>query len=284
MPSTRETFLEKVSSLNQKEKVYLLNIFKKHDIGYSKNSSGYFFNLSQIDDSLLLELENYINLIYSNRKKIEENDNKRQEEINYYANLLKNEELKKKKEEKETFNDLLKLNNTSITLEISKKKRYIQKIVEFDTSEDLGVWNKRKYKKNSLYDRLFSKFKRLKYAENHKDADGLVDTENVVYTEGLDGDIEDIEGVEGVEDIEEIEETDGLDGDIEAGDLGVEDIEDVEEFVGDTEGLDVEEDIEDYEKTDKFEEKLKFYKDILSLEGYVFSDDILKLQVEEYLV
>lgn len=281
MPSTRETFLEKVSSLNQKEKVYLLNIFKKHDIGYSKNSSGYFFNLSQIDDSLLLELENYINLIYSNRKKIEENDNKRQEEINYYANLLKNEELKKKKEEKETFNDLLKLNNTSITLEISKKKRYIQKIVEFDTSEDLGVWNKRKYKKNSLYDRLFSKFKRLKYAENHKDtegdADGVVDTECLVDTEGLldtegliDGDVEDIEGVE---DIEEIEETDCLDGDVEAGDL---DIEDVEEF-------DVEEDIETHEKTDKFEEKLKFYKDILSLEGYVFSDDILKLEVEEYL-
>lgn len=293
MSSTRELFLEKVSSLTSKEKVYLLNVFKKHDIGYSKNSSGYFFNLSQIEDSILTELENYINLIQTNRKNIEENDHKREEEINYYANLLKNEELKKEKEEKDTYNDLLKLDTTSIVFEISKKKRYIQKIIEFDTSDDLGGWNKRKYKKNSLYDRLFSKFKKIKFnhnldvdAEGEVDADGAdlelegdleLDVDVDVDVEGnIDGDVDgELEG-DGDLDVDIDGEIDlDIDADIDCNDLEGE-IE--PEFEGEPEP-----DSEEEKQNEMFEEKLKFYKDILSSEGYIFSDAVLKLQIEEYV-
>lgn len=280
MTSKRELFLEKASALNQQEKVYLLNVFKKHDIGYSKNTNGYFFNLTHLDDETLDKLENYIDLIVSNRKKIEENDNKRQEQMIYYKNLLKNEEIKKEKEEKELYNQLLKVISNKISVEISKKKRYKQKIINFDTSDEPTSWLiKKKYKKNTIYGRLYNKIKKIRSSNEKKEAeediddnisemDGEIDTEAILDNEPepeLDHD-PDLDEIEPDHDIEQ-----DLDHDLDI----TEDI--------DTEEQEQEHDQDTETQGDHFDEKLKFFKNILSSEGFIFSETIIKLQIEDYI-
>lgn len=289
MPSKRELFLEKVSTLNQQEKLYLLNIFKKYDIGYSKNTNGYFFNLTHVDDETLDELENYIDLIVSNRKKIEENDTKREQKIMYYKNLLKNEEIKKENEEKELYNQLLKVISNKITFQITKKKKYKQKIINFDTSDEPTQWLiKKKYKKNTIYGRLYNKIKKIRSNNEKKEKEVEDECEEIEIEEGegevfgeqdedFDQEIDTVEiddthDTHEAHEVHEVHETDAMQITHDH------DTEDIQEIEHDDTEIELEQ-----EHEDTFDEKLKFFKDILSAEGYVFSETIIKLQIEDYI-
>jgi hypothetical protein len=318
--SLRKLFVDKVGTLNSSEKVHVLNFLRKHDVGYSKNTNGYLFNLSHLEDNFIKELEDYLNLIISNRKKLEETDFKRQEQMIYYKNLLKNEEEKKKTEEKELYNDLLKIISCGITFEIKKKKKYIQKLIVFDTSQEPCAWNsKKRYKKNSVRGRLCNIMKKIKTNQcdnggaddeiGTNDEFGVPDTTDEPYA-----DVGRIWGVDVDPDTEtfgeiQVQPSHDQDHDHDNDLFGTTDPDHtVPDFVRDTDqdpdlfGTDTDHPVENHEldndsdisedveyeeesrrEQEEFDERIKYFKTILASEGYVFSDAVLQLKIEEYI-
>ena len=83
--------INKIKNLTTNEKLHILNILKKHNITFTKNSNGYFFDLSLLSDELVNKLIKCAELIESKRDLIERLDKKRNEQLNYYRLLIVNQ-------------------------------------------------------------------------------------------------------------------------------------------------------------------------------------------------
>lgn len=83
-----DLLLNKIKNLSEKEKLHVLNILKKYDVKYTKNTNGYFFNLSTIDEHIINKIITCINLIEEKRDLISTLDKKREVQLKYYYNLI----------------------------------------------------------------------------------------------------------------------------------------------------------------------------------------------------
>jgi hypothetical protein len=122
-----KTLINKIKNLSPKEKTHILSILKKHSIEFTKNSNGYFFNLNKINAGVMEQLSKCVELIEKNRNLLVVLDKKRNEQLDYYRDLIQT-----------------KINKT---IDI-KRSEYIQKFfVEDDPDRDLKYFISKKVKK-----------------------------------------------------------------------------------------------------------------------------------------
>ncbi len=72
----KKKLYESINSLTSIEHEEILKILQKHNIFYSKNNNGIFFNLSTLQDDIINELDNFISFCLLNKTKLDEYDKK----------------------------------------------------------------------------------------------------------------------------------------------------------------------------------------------------------------
>jgi hypothetical protein len=118
-----------VEKLSIKEKKHIFNILMDTECGFTKNNTGYFFNLNSINQDAIKKISDCIDLIYRHRELITKMDNKREEEMIYYKKLIKEkQQLRKKEQDDNIYNTLVIKVNTDIIYEIIKESKIINKI------------------------------------------------------------------------------------------------------------------------------------------------------------
>lgn len=80
--------ISRISRLNQKEKVHILNILYTKNIEFTKNANGYFFNFLNIENDVIEKICNCLTLIEENTDLIKEMDRRRTELLQYYKLLI----------------------------------------------------------------------------------------------------------------------------------------------------------------------------------------------------
>ena len=66
----RQKFLEDLKTLTKSEYIEIVRILNKHNVEYSENSNGIFFNLVNISQSVFDALELFMNFTQSNRRQL----------------------------------------------------------------------------------------------------------------------------------------------------------------------------------------------------------------------
>jgi hypothetical protein len=84
----KNELVSRVSRLAPREKMHILNILKSNGVVFTKNKNGYFFNLSQVEPSILEKIHNCLVLIEKNRDILSEMDKRREELIHYYKKVI----------------------------------------------------------------------------------------------------------------------------------------------------------------------------------------------------
>jgi len=54
---------DKIESINSIQHKSIFRIFKKHNVQYSENKNGIFINLSEVNENILKEINNYLNYL-----------------------------------------------------------------------------------------------------------------------------------------------------------------------------------------------------------------------------
>lgn len=73
----KRQLFEKINNLSSTEHEEIFNIINRHDdITYTSNKNGVFFNLSNITDDVIEEIDNFVNFCLSNKKDLDEYDQK----------------------------------------------------------------------------------------------------------------------------------------------------------------------------------------------------------------
>jgi Bromodomain extra-terminal - transcription regulation len=77
---------EKINSLGGTEHMEIFKILKTHNISFSENKNGVFFNLTTLPDDVLAAIETFVSYCYENKEQLDEYD-KRLNECKYRNNI-----------------------------------------------------------------------------------------------------------------------------------------------------------------------------------------------------
>lgn len=256
--------INNINTLNDKEKIHIYNILVQNNIKFTKNSNGYFFVLKDSDLIIIEKINNCINLINTNRELIHEMDNRREELIKVYKNIIDSKIKNKNEQYIKKYNDIITIKEQ----DPSKPSHPIVPIVHSDPDYLIEEYNKKckkSFKNNKLYE-IFKKFKKFK---KHVAKQDFVEyDEEDGYDVYLNSD--------DIDDIDDIGDTD----DIIVDDIIVEDI--IEE--DDVDVIEEEEKVQDYACIDDIEEdqdddsykfiqkNMLMYKKILVNHGFIFKE------------
>lgn len=64
----RKLFLETIKSLSKAESIEILRILQKHNVPYSENTNGVFFNVSGLEQDVFDALLKFLDFTQSNRR------------------------------------------------------------------------------------------------------------------------------------------------------------------------------------------------------------------------
>jgi hypothetical protein len=70
----RKSLFDKINILSSTEHEEILKIVKGHNVTYSQNKNGIFFNLSSIPDIVVRDIDNFVSYCISNKKELDEYD------------------------------------------------------------------------------------------------------------------------------------------------------------------------------------------------------------------
>ena len=274
----------RISKLQDKEKIHVLNILRSNNIQFTKNANGYFFNLLELDSSIILKICECLDLIEKNVDLIKDMDKKRSDLLLYYKKLIEEKLKQSINKKREDYVQRLILKKVSgISMNFNKISRFnkIKSFAHYNIDNDPGVHPdvivreylklKFKYPKNSVYSRILSNLKSKKPQES---------TTNEV--ENSENDFDNI--IEVDENISEVGESLGdvdIDVDIDA-DVDVDIDADVDVDV-DVDVLDVDVDLieekqsmdedDTVEQEDNQDMKILYYKKLLNKQGFIFDDN-----------
>lgn len=270
--------VEKINHLTKKEKYHILLILQKHNIEYTKNSNGFFFNMVHITPGINNEIEECLKLIETNRTSIRELELKRDKMYKSFKELVESRLiLTQQKTIREYVNTLQLQPYTDIVCTVNRIFRFEHYNNKADPDELLKEYQKTKsMPKNSVFARLQSKMKAIKSKssirkslnrnniENH---DNLFDyndceeecEENIEENNDYEDDIEDQVEIE--DNLLDEQRSDSVDDDIETESVNSETSSNQQAFK------------KDYE----------FYKDILNKRGFVFTDNKTFVTLQEYI-
>lgn len=175
----KKQLFEKINILSKTEHEEIYKIVKKHDnITFSKNKNGIFFNLSDINDEMYEELDNFVTYCINNKKDLDDYDKKINEcKINNNYNNIIHINLDTMPQEhalieKMEFEDWNKIICDSKS--ILKVSTYVEKLM---TDRDkIG-----KKKINVKFNNAKKKFAKKIYNEKKFDSDGSKDLELESY-------------------------------------------------------------------------------------------------------
>lgn len=289
--------ISRVNKLDNKEKVHILNILKTHNVDFTKNRNGYFFNLSSVNDEIVLKISKCLDLIESNRDLIRKIDKRRDELLEYYKKIIQEKISNKVKKMTEEYNKKLLLYKveTSIMMDIKNISKRINTSIG-DPDDMIKEYSKNlyKYEKNSVYANIISKIKA--YNSSHRNLDKKVKDRSEGYEDMEDMKFSDYNTMDDYYMNDDIIEDDMIDDMIDdspidnpVDDENVDDISNDDEYEthcsdevsymdevynDNIENDDVEIDDEEVKKEDiEMETNINYYKNLLSKKGYSFDDN-----------
>lgn len=175
----KKQLFEKINTLSKTEHEEIYKIVKKNnDITFSKNKNGIFFNLSDINDSMYEDLDNFVTYCINNKKNLDDYDKKINEcKINNnYNNIihinldtLPQEHALIEKMELEDWNKII-LDSKAI----QKVSTYVEKLMN-DRDKIC------KKKNNAKFNNAKKKFAKKIYSEKKIDVDVSKDLEIESY-------------------------------------------------------------------------------------------------------
>ena len=258
--------IENLSSLDQ---VNVLRVLKEHNVPYTLNSNGYFFNLNDIQKESYTNLVDYIEKIKENKVFLEQSDALRVQCMNEYRDNIDKRIVEKHQQLERDRESRLKLVKDSVELIVSADIELV------DTDPDILIKNYLESKKRFT--------RRLPLCIRMRKND----TPRVIkHTEGDEcipdvpvGTVDNIEVTEGIDETD-VEVTDDADEN-EMCDYNDEDEEDTSEDK--VEGRYKDEDSHESKPRVIFvsKETVDHYRDILTSQGYIFekgNHDILVVQ------
>lgn len=280
--------INRISKLTTKEKIHILNILKIHNIDFTKNINGYFFNLSSVNDEVIQKIIKCLELIECNRDLIKEMDKRREQLLNYYKTLIENTLKKTIEERKKEYIEFLTLRRENNNMYIEKKRIYkinVRKIADPEEYMKDFYKSKNKYDKTSVYYKLLIKLKRNSgnsnyNATNHDDDIISISggSELSDYVSEIDND-NDNDNIDIIEDNENDKITDLEDEFDELNkDNDIISEEDINEDINDDNNIENEYDLEiedtliQKQKNPIRIDDMSFYKNLLSQQGFIFNE------------
>ena len=275
--------IQRISKLQNKEKIHILNILRMSKVEFTKNSNGYFFNFLNIDKNIINEICNCLDLIEKNSDILKELERRRSELLNYYKNLIEerlNNNIKQRRNE--YIKKLHVKNDCNLQITIKPRSK-IKRRYKYDVNTDPDVLikdyikSKNTFNKNGVYHRIVTSIKFIK----NKSRRDIKAAEDITKDDITKDDINDDTGYEDTKDDESIIDntTDELYLENEDNNSNKDD-NDNEDYVLDDmlENDDKEEVIEDQEEEQEDEEDIKqmnflYYKKLLRDQGFKFNDN-----------
>jgi hypothetical protein len=71
---TRKLIFDRINSLSSTEHEEILKIIRQHDVSYSQNKNGIFFNLSNLSNDVVKNIDEFVTYCISNKKDLDEYD------------------------------------------------------------------------------------------------------------------------------------------------------------------------------------------------------------------
>lgn len=279
----------RINKLNAKEQLHILNILKTHNVKFSKNSNGYFFNFIDINDDILDKIYKCLELIESNTDLLKEMDRRRNELLIYYKKLIEDKLNLNIKLKKDNYIQKLKLYDNKIKMDI-KRVNKIKKRVYYDINKDKDIdvvmkeylKSRSKYKKDSVYYKIMGKIKTRKLFDNRKHETD--DFEDGGYD--IDKCESDMESIK--DDIESIkDDSDFIKDDFSEEEYNYNSENSDNEIYDEPFQTGIEEDKLDdiYYEEKNIELEVDFYKKLLNKQGFIFDENKrCLLHLEEYIV
>lgn len=289
--------IARISKLNSKEKVHILNILHTKNIDFTKNANGYFFNLLNIEDEIIQKIYNCLKLIEENTDRIKEMEKRRNELLQYYKLLIEEKLQNNLQKKRDSYIQKLIIHPyTEITLTKKRKnilnKKQINSNIDTDILIKEHLKSKLKYSKNSVYHRLVTFIKLSKSNKTKKNDDEDDDTDiksnhdsdDVVRRQGdtvddiseinLSGNLDDYISETAFEDNENFDDYDicsdkgsGIVDDLDER----EEIDEVIELDEMDEVIELDEDVNNNDDYKKME--FLYYKKLLNKQGFVFDEN-----------
>lgn len=271
----------RINHLSHKEKHHILNILKANNIEYTKNTNGFFFNFLKIKDDTVDKIIKCLELIEKNCNLIKEMDKRRNDLIKHYKIIIE-EKLKTSFEKRRNeYVKYLSLKNHEANINydikrvihIRRNKKFLTKnsnqaelmLKEYQKSQT-------KFKKNSVYHRIYSTIKSNKrYTEPKVDNESNDVNDDYKIIDENNEEIEIDENIDEIENIENIEEIEHY----------ISDDENKSEISYISDNSNDNSDDSDHETTitnkntikQKIETDIKFYKNLLYQQGFSFDDN-----------
>lgn len=283
--------ITRIDKLTTREKLHILNILKQYDSEFSKNSNGYFFNLSDVPEEVIDKICTCLTLMETNRDILHKMDIRRNELLVYYKNLIEDKLSMTINEKRASYLERIVLK--PIPTNIYKKVTRILKIklhqkhskdVDPDDLIKEAYSIKNNYGKDSVFFRIHTRLKAIKSkrkVQHSKDEDSEVKGKNIGDDANEDaddmGDMGDM-GDDYLEDVDnydndevDIDEVDGVEGSEEIFDTEKEH-SDNESDANDADAN--EDDMNDTRKTDAaIDSEMIFYKRLLNDKGFTFDEN-----------
>jgi hypothetical protein len=125
----KKELVNKIIKLLPIQQNEIFNIFNKNNINYTKNNNGVFINITNIDDVIVKEIENYMNYIKHNNERLEKIETKCENIINTAPTDINNIYKIVNFEEFKNLKDLSKLEKIKNDINTKKKKEYHLKFI-----------------------------------------------------------------------------------------------------------------------------------------------------------
>jgi len=264
----KKGLIQKILKLNPKEKEHILKIFIAHNIEFTKNINGYFFNLSHVTDEFLTVINNSIVSIEKNRCVLDDIDKNREIMLQQCKDLIENKLNCTKKLKQNEYYKKIKKKDVVSNVQMSYTKVYsdIYNLRKRHTKEI--ELEKIVYQKNSVFYRLNyvmrmnSRNKTVKPAENPDSNYGYLEEISVQNDDNAD-----------IIEEQDMEPEPGLDIDMEP------ELDHDEPMDLDITDKDINDTSDESDNEDKI-----FYKQLLNQHGFMFNNDNLcRLVYNKYI-
>lgn len=265
--------ISRINRLTPKEKLHILNILKTHHAEFTKNSNGFFFNMTQVPDQVICKMQRCLELIEENRDVIKEMDQRREEILVYYRNLIEAKLRASLKERQQDYVNKLVLHpqSTAVTCHFVQKHRPRQNELLDPDVLMKEHYKSQKFAKGSVLSRLMQRFKSNSITTHKRNVDKKAQEQytpqneeeaDEVVAELEEDDVVELSDIVSVDDyVDDDVEVEGHESDVESETSDVSEIEQVET-------------VENEVEVDESNRVLNYYKRILNQQGYKFDENV----------
>lgn len=158
----RRNIVAHINGLNEKEKKHIFHILHKNNVAFTKNNSGYFFNLTNMDQKVLETLEKCAEIIIKHREEIEALDEKREQQLKEYKESIRLTMEKRVQDNQIKDVNKLRVENYEqpFSVEVQRKQLYTRnREKDIDEIEKIMRANAKgpKYPKDSVYYKIMQR-------------------------------------------------------------------------------------------------------------------------------